>query len=158
MKSFFSHVVLPVIFLKKNSITFVRFLIFFRIAIPAVPKVAYKSKKSHAQLKWPGLKLIRLEQNIKHFLSLFQQNKFKTSNLQGHRRQIKYLGLEICNLSIQILAVKKKKNAAILLENSAYRELQVLTELIFGLFFNSVYSDWKNLQNSVSFFLLLCGF
>ena len=48
MKSFFSYVVLPVTFLKKNSITFVRFLIFFRIAILAVPKVAYKSKKSQA--------------------------------------------------------------------------------------------------------------
>ena len=48
MKSFLSYVVLHVTFLKKNSITFVRFLIFFRIAILAVPKVAYKSEKSHA--------------------------------------------------------------------------------------------------------------
>ena len=48
MKFFLSYVVLPVTFLKKNSITFVGFLIFFRIAILAVPKVDYKSEKSHA--------------------------------------------------------------------------------------------------------------
>ena len=45
---------------------------------------------------------------------------------------MKYLGLEIYNLRIQILS---SKNDVILLKNSAFRELQVLTELIFWFIF-----------------------
>ena len=106
-------------------------------------------------LKWPvGLKLIWLEQqNI--ITSLYFSKKSKTSTPREYKRQIKYLGLEIYNSRIQILPAK---NDVILLKNSAFGDIQVLIELIFGLFLIR-YIHIKRIFKILSrFFLLLCSF
>ena len=60
-------------------------------------------------LRWlVGLKLIQLEQQKNAISSHYFSKKFKTNTLQGHKRYMEIFEFEINNLSIQILAAKKK--------------------------------------------------